>query len=169
MITPLRGTAGEAEIQETSDEKGRRKKLRRGTMLATGLASIATIHAAHSVYSGIEKRRKRIKQLEEGKITPQEARKRKFRSNLGDAANVGIAALGIQSAVEEWKEVGEKRKESSKFQKECQERHEKRHRRARSLNVPLTRYPDEIEEADGRSSAASGLYGRRSEAHRIAY
>lgn len=167
----------DSDLGDSSDEKGRRKKLRRGTVLATGLASVATIHAAHSVYSGVEKRRKRTKQLEEGKITPEEARKRRLRANLGDAASVGIAALGIRSAVEEWKEVEEKRKESSNFQRQCQERAEKRHRRrAKSLNAPLsrtTRFPDEIEESDGRRFSGSqyhdGLHGGEAAMQRIAY
>ncbi|RJE22787.1 hypothetical protein PHISCL_04890 [Aspergillus sclerotialis] len=145
-------SSNDSDLGDSSDEKGKRKKLRRDTMLATGLASVATIHAAHEVYTSVEKRRKRMQQLKEGKITPEEARKSRLKSNLGDAASVGIALLGIKSAVSEWKEVDEKRKESSNFQRECRERAIKRERRRAKSHDPssssrrLTRYPDEIEE-----------------------
>jgi hypothetical protein len=54
---------------------------------------------------------KRHKLEAEGKITPEEARKRKSKNMLQDAAAVGIAALGIKSAFSEWKEVNESRHE----------------------------------------------------------
>ena len=151
----------DSDLGSSSDEKGKKKKLRRDTLLASGLATAATIHAAHSVYSGVEKRRKRVKMVQDGEITPEEFRKRRLKSNLTDAASVGIAALSIKSALSEWKEVGEKRKETSSFQKECEERAIKRdrHRRARSHGaMPSTRLPDEIEYPDGRRMSQRRYY-----------
>ena len=124
-------------------------------MLATGLATVATVHAAHSIYSGIERRKKRQSMLEEGEITPEEARRRRIRANLSDATSVGIAALGIKSAVAEWKEVNEKWKESSNFKRECRDRAVRRERhRARSQGA-TTRLPYEIEDPEERPRRTS--------------
>ena len=95
-------------------------------MITGGLASVATIHAAHSVYQSIHAREVRHKQLRDGKITREEAKKSKNKARLQDAASVGIAALGIRGAISEWKEVKESREEHHKFNEERQKRHEKR-------------------------------------------
>jgi hypothetical protein len=52
---------------------------------------------------------KRHKLVMEGEMSPEEARKRKSKNMLQDAAAVGIAALGIKSAFSEWKEMNETR------------------------------------------------------------
>ncbi|KAJ6151131.1 hypothetical protein N7470_007725 [Penicillium chermesinum] len=96
-----------------------------------------------------KKRKKRIKELEEGKITPEEARKRRIKADVLDVASIGLAALGIKGAVGEWKEVLEKRKERREFQEECARHAElRKKRRARSQGPPYRRrWPDEIEDA----------------------
>jgi hypothetical protein len=143
-------SSSDSDLGDSSDEKGRRKKMRRHTILATGIATASTVHAAHSVYSGFEKRRKRKDMLEEGEITPKEARKRKIKANLGDAASVGVAAMGIRSAVSEWKDVEEKRKESDKFDRECNDRAARReHRRRARSQSAVPRLPYEVEDPDG--------------------
>lgn len=117
-------------------------------MITAGLASVATIHAAHSVYSSIEARSKRHKQVMEGKLAPEEARKLKNKARLQDAASVGIAALGIKGAISEWKEMQEQRHECAEFDEKRKERHEKRLRkqqeRLRLANSPqyTTSEPD---------------------------
>jgi hypothetical protein len=70
-----------------------------------GMALAATIHAAHNIFYGMEKREARKKAIEEGEMTPEEAKKLKTKSLLQDAAQVGIAALGIKGAFAEWGEV----------------------------------------------------------------
>lgn len=87
----------------------RRKKLRGKELITAGLATVATIHAAHGVYSSMVASENRRKLVSEGEITPEEARKRKSKNMLQDAAAVGIAALGIKSAYSEWKEMNEQR------------------------------------------------------------
>jgi hypothetical protein len=99
----------------------------------------------------MEKRKKRMQQLEEGEITPEEARKRRIKANSLDAVSIGLAALGIKGAYSEWKEVNEKRKENHHYQEECAHRAVKREqRRARSQGSGpsrKSRLPDEIEYA----------------------
>lgn len=94
--------------------------------MTAGLATVATIHAGHSVYRSIHARDVRHKELKEGKISPEEAQKKKSKAVLQDAASVGIAALGIKGAISEWKEVKEQREEHLRFEEERHKRQEKR-------------------------------------------
>ncbi|KAJ5285845.1 hypothetical protein N7524_001151 [Penicillium chrysogenum] len=141
-----------------SDEKKQRKKLKRDMLVTGGLASVATIHAAHSIYGSMEKRKQRQKQLKEGEITPEEARKHRMKANTKDAVSIGLAALGIKGAYSEWKEVMEKNKENTHFREECAQRAVKRERRrARSQAAPSRhhRWPDEIEYAPSTNDSRS--------------
>lgn len=149
-------SCSESDLGNSTDDEGKRKKMRRSTMLASGLATVATIHAAHEVYSGAERRKKRAEMVREGKMTEEEARKSRIKNNITDAAAIGVAALGVKGAYGEWKEVNEKRKETNNFKRECEERAQKRHQRARSQSAAAPRsnnrprLPDEIEDPDGR-------------------
>lgn len=98
--------------------------------LSAGLAAVATIHAAHGLISSMEARDKRHMELMKGEITPKEARAKRNKLRLQDAASIGIAALGIKGAYSEWQEVQESRKEIKKQNEERKERHEKRVKRA---------------------------------------
>jgi hypothetical protein len=95
-------------------------------LLTAGLATVATIHAAHNIYQSMEKREARHKAVQEGEMTPEEARKLKAKARLQDAASVGIAALGIKGAISEIKEVNELRHEYREFSEKKEERHKKR-------------------------------------------
>ncbi|KAJ5587738.1 uncharacterized protein N7459_003503 [Penicillium hispanicum] len=140
----------DSDLGNSSDEKKQRKKMKRDMLLTSGLATVATIHAAHGVYSSVQKRKERRKQVAEGEITPEEARKRRIKANTVDAFSVGLAALGIKGAYGEWKEVNEKRKESSHFQEECAHRAFKRQMQRARSHGPSSRHrwPDEIEYAN---------------------
>ena len=113
-------------MSDSSADKRKSKTLGRKELITGGLASVATIHAAHSVYHSVHARKVRKKALREGEISPEEARKKKNKDRLQDAASVGIAALGIRGAISEWKELKESREEHLKFEEERQKRHEKR-------------------------------------------
>lgn len=171
-----------SDLGDSNDEKKQSKKLKRDMMLTSGLATVATIHAAHGVYGGVQKRKQRLKELEEGKITAEEARKRRMKANTMDAFSIGLAALGIKGAYGEWKEVNDKRKENSHFKHKCAERAVKRQQRERQQrrshsqgSAPSrNRWPDEIEYAD--SQAHNGFsyhdgnpYGASADAAQIAY
>ncbi|KAJ5086470.1 hypothetical protein NUU61_007777 [Penicillium alfredii] len=160
----------DSDLGDSSDEKKKRKKMKRDMLLTTGLASVATIHAAHGVYGSVEKRKERMQQLKEGEITPEEARKKRLKANTHDAVSIGLAALGIKGAYKEWKEVNEKRKETNNFQSECAMRAAKRQmRRAHSHSAAPSsrhRWPDEIEYAPSSSDSwhdhapgSGNLYG----------
>lgn len=101
--------------------------------LTAGLAAVATIHAAHGVYSSMEARDKRHLEVLKGEISPEEARKKKNKARLQDAAAIGIAALGIKGAYSEWQEVQENRQEVAQQNEERKKRHEKRVRRAQKM------------------------------------
>lgn len=174
-------SGNDSDLGDSSDEKKKRKKMQRDMLLTSGLATVATIHAAHGLYGGVQKRKKRLKQLEDGEITPEEARKARIKANALDAVSVGLAALGVKGAYEEWKEVHEKRKETQHFRHECARRALKREmRRSRSQGSSgrtSHRWPDEIEYNDSPyGSGYEGVayrdgnpYGATMEAPQISY
>lgn len=109
----------DSDLGDTSDEREKEKKMKRDMLLTSGLATVATVHAAHKVYGSLNKRKERMAQLEDGEITAEEARKERIKANTIDAASIGLAALGIKGAYGEWKEANEKRKETQNFKHEC--------------------------------------------------
>lgn len=123
-----------SDSDSTTDMEEKRKKLRGKELLTAGLATVATIHAAHGVYSSMVASEKRRTLVSEGEMSPEEARKRKSKNMLQDAAAVGIAALGIKSAYSEWKEMNEQRhsvKELEARRRKRRKQREKREREAR--------------------------------------
>lgn len=119
------------DSESSTDMEERRKKLRGKELITAGLATVATIHAAHGVYSSMVASENRRKQVSEGEITPEEARKRKSKNMLQDAAAVGIAALGIKSAYSEWKEMNEQRHSVKELETRRRKRRKARERRER--------------------------------------
>lgn len=119
-------TDSDSDLGDSSDDERARKKARGSQLITAGLASVATIHAAHGVYKSMEKREERHKAEAEGDISQEQARREKNKARLRDAASISIAALGIKGAVSEWKEMKGKRQETLEL-KEKQERH--RHKR----------------------------------------
>lgn len=99
----------EEDSSSTTDMENKRKHMKGKELLTAGLATIATIHAAHGVYSSMAAHEKRHRLVAEGEMTPQEARKKQTKAWVQDAAAVGIAALGIKGAFSEWKEMNEHR------------------------------------------------------------
>ena len=118
-----------SEVCSSSEDERRTKKMKGKEYLTGALAAVATIHAAHSVYNSMEARDKRHKEVEQGKLSAEEARKKKNKARLQDAAAIGIAALGIKSAYSEWQEVQENREELANVQEERKKNHEKRMRK----------------------------------------
>ncbi len=97
------------DSSSTTEIENKRKKMRGKELLTAGLATIATIHAAHGVYSSMEAHESRHKMVADGTMSPEEARKQQTKAWVQDAASVGIAALGIKGAFSEWKEMNEQR------------------------------------------------------------
>ncbi|KAJ4296732.1 hypothetical protein N0V90_006780 [Kalmusia sp. IMI 367209] len=129
-LTSTRGKRDSSSSStSTTDMEQKRKKLRGKELLTAGLATVATIHAAHGVYTSMEASEKRRKLVAEGEMTPEEARKRKSKNMLQDAAAVGIAALGIKSAFSEWKEMNEQRHSVKELEQRRRKRRKARERR----------------------------------------
>jgi len=123
---------------EISEEETERKKGTGKQLLTAGLATIATIHAGHSIWQSAEKHQLRVKELKKGEITPAEAKKQRNRGYLQDAASVGIAALGIKGAMSEWMEVKEHRGEV-KEEKEKWDRHKAKRAARRQKQIAMAR------------------------------
>ncbi|KAI7024808.1 hypothetical protein KC355_g1295 [Hortaea werneckii] len=118
--------APSTDSSSTTDMENKRKHMKGKELLTAGLATIATIHAAHGVYSSMEAHEKRHRLVAEGEMTPEEARKKQTKAWVQDAAAVGIAALGIKGAFSEWKEMNEHRREIHEIEKRKRERRKKR-------------------------------------------
>ncbi|EQK97812.1 hypothetical protein G6O67_003907 [Ophiocordyceps sinensis] len=119
----------DSDLGDSEEDEKRAKKMRGKQVLTTGLATIATIHAAHGVYQSMEKRRCRQRAVQEGRMSPDEAKKLKTKAVMQDAAAVGIAALGIKGALGEMKEAKEMGHECKEFRQEKVRRHERREQR----------------------------------------
>lgn len=127
-------SSSSSDVCSSSEDDRRMKKMRGKEYLTAGLAAVATIHAAQGVYKSMEARDKRHEDVAKGEITEAEARKKRNKARLQDAAAIGIAALGIKGAYSEWQEVQEHREELAEQKKERQKRHEKRLRKAEKLS-----------------------------------
>jgi hypothetical protein len=126
-------TDSDSDLGDSSEDERERRKARGKQLITAGLASVATIHAAHNVYTSMEKRDERHKALDQGDISPEQARREKNKTRLQDAASISIAALGIKGALSEWKDMKDKGQEAVML-KEKQQRH-KLKREARRLKV----------------------------------
>ncbi|KAJ9138965.1 hypothetical protein NKR19_g7680 [Coniochaeta hoffmannii] len=121
-----RGSGSDSDLGDSDEDAKRAKKMRGKQIITTGLAAVATIHAAHNVYQSMEKRNSRHKAVKEGRLSPEEAKKLKSKALLQDAASVGIAALGIKGAISELKEANEMRHEMKEWKEQKEERHRRR-------------------------------------------
>ena len=148
-------TDSDSDLGSSSGEEKERKKGTGKQLLTAGLATIATIHAAHSVYQSAEKHDQREKELRKGEITKAEASKQRNRGYLQDAASVGIAALGIKGAMSEWMEAKEHREEH-KSEKEKHMRHKAKRAARREKQLMLAR-SDQAYQQSGFSGSMPNL------------
>jgi hypothetical protein len=122
------------EDMDSSEEAKKQRKMKGKEFLTAGLATVATIHAGHEIYQSFEKAQKHHKEVRQGTLSAQEARKLKSKALLQDAASVGIAALGIKGAMSEWKEMKESRDECHEFIKKREEKKKHRGQKGSSKN-----------------------------------
>ncbi|OAX77838.1 hypothetical protein ACJ72_07859 [Emergomyces africanus] len=131
-------TDSDSPYLSTDEEKRTHKKLRRREIVTTGLATLATVHAGHSIVKSLKKREERNAQLREGEISPDEARRQRTKNNLKDVASVAVAAIGIKSTVDEWKDAAHHHAECNSFKARCRKdrrgREMTKKSRARSLS-----------------------------------
>lgn len=107
-----------------SEEERNHRKMRGKEILTAGLASIATVNAAHELYDSWGKREARRKAVANGTMTPKEAKRAKSKAMVQDAAAVGLAGLGVKGVVENWKDMNERRQQCHQLESKLQ-----RHRR----------------------------------------
>lgn len=127
------GYDSDDSLISSSEDERRVKKMKGKQLITAGLATVATIHAAHNIYASMEKREARNKAVQEGEMTPEVARKLRAKATLQDAASIGIAALGIKGAISEIKEAYEIRHECKEFREKKAERHKKRLERQKRM------------------------------------
>ena len=124
-------SSSSSSLLSSTEEEKSIKKMQRKKWITAALASVATIHAASKVYSSIESHDKRMEQVREGKMSPEDAHKQARSSRWQDAAAIGIAALGIKGAVSEWNEVSEEHNQHKELLTQKEEHHKRRLERER--------------------------------------
>jgi len=132
-------SASSSDLGCTDDDEKNVKKAKWKKWGAIGLAGVAGIHAVHGVYETIEKTKERRKELEEGEISEEEAKRKKNRARWKEAANVGIAGVWIKSAWDEIKEYREAQHEHAEICEKAEERHRKRIERAKANKRGVSR------------------------------
>ena len=125
----LSSNSSSTSLSSTEEEK-EKKQLGRKQLITAGLASVATIHAAHNVYQSVHQRKELAQDVAEGEISPQEARRKRNKGRLKQAASIGVAALGVRGAYTEWKEMKEQRHEAINFKAKMERKRQRRSLRA---------------------------------------
>jgi hypothetical protein len=152
----------------TTDLENQRKRTRGKELLTAALATVATIHAGHGVYSSYVASNKRREMVKEGEMSVEDARKRKSKNRLQDVVAIAIAALGIKSAFSEWKEMNMQRHSMREIEGKGRKRRKAREMREREqrqngfgahpdayhYSGPPVTYPPPTAYADGNPYAA---------------
>ncbi|MCJ1307100.1 hypothetical protein MMC25_000746 [Agyrium rufum] len=115
-----------SSIVSSSEDERMQKKVRGKAMLTAGLAAVATIQAASSVYASMEARDKRHEAVLNKELSVEEARKERNKARLQDVAAIGIAALGIKGAYAKWQGATTQANGYREHRKLRKERHQKR-------------------------------------------
>lgn len=119
----------ETDLGDSDEDEKRAKRMRGKQLITSGLAGVATIHAAHEVFESLEKRKIRQKAVRDGHLSKVDAKKLKTKAIVKDATAIGIAAMGIKGALGNVKEAKEMAHECKNFQAEKAHRHELREKR----------------------------------------
>lgn len=151
------GTSSSSE--STSDMEQKRKRMRGKELLTAGVATVATIHAAHGVYSSMVASENRRKLVAQGKLSPEEARKRKSKNAVQDAAAVGLAALGIKGAFSEWKGMNEQRHEIQELEAKRRKKRKQRERGERQQRMGMGFQNQNQNQANPYGAPGYGGYG----------
>ena len=135
-------TDSDSDLGSSTDDEKNIKKSRKKLFLTGGLATVATIHAANSVYGSMKKREERYKALKQGDISPAQAKTEKNKNRLQDVASIGIAGLGIKGAYSEWKETRNKSLQIDQEQEKRKRHAAKREARRRKAYLSANSYAD---------------------------
>ncbi|RBQ66697.1 hypothetical protein VDGD_08827 [Verticillium dahliae] len=130
-----RSSASGSDLGDSDDDLKTSRRMRGKQVLTSGLAAVATIHAANGVYQSMAAREARQKAVKEGRLSPEEAKKLKAKAMLQDAAQIGLAGLGIKGAMSQLKTAKDKQAECKDWEHQRELRHQKRlERQGRSLD-----------------------------------
>ncbi|XWW93176.1 hypothetical protein V2A60_001105 [Cordyceps javanica] len=160
----------DTDLGDSDDDERKAKKMRGKQLITSGLAGVATIHAAHEVFESLEKRKARQKAVKSGQLSKVDAKKLKTKAIMKDATAIGIAAMGIKGALSNVKEAKEMQHECKNFQQEKARRHERREQRRkrqelgprrRSGSLPPPRQQRWIDWEDGIPHYDDGYYTSR--------
>jgi hypothetical protein len=116
----------ESSVMSSSEDEHQEEKKKRDKLITGGIATIATLNAAANVYNSMKMREARSKQLADGQITKDEAKRQRYKHHLQDAAAIGVSAICVKGAYAKWQQTTEKHREHRDHKKERQERSEKR-------------------------------------------
>lgn len=143
----------DTEAISSSEDDTKVHRMKGKEILTASLATVATLHAGKKVYDSFGATHKRHKAVRQGKMTQEEADKKKYMSRVMETASIGIAALGLKGVYDEWKEVHEKHKEYEGT-KEKRERH-----REKQGKVPRRRRGSRSSSSASRSRERYGAGG----------
>ncbi|MCJ1258431.1 hypothetical protein MMC24_006264 [Lignoscripta atroalba] len=130
--SPNSSTSSLSTLLSSSEDERLTKKTRRKELLTAGLATVATAHLASGIYTLMDNRDKRNKQVETGEASREEVKKDRNFARLQDAAALTVIALGIKGTYGRWKNTRAMHKGYVEQKQLSAKRQEARARRVRS-------------------------------------
>ncbi|MCJ1445558.1 MAG: hypothetical protein MMC23_006063 [Stictis urceolatum] len=114
------------DLGSSTDDEKQEKKIRRGELITGGLAAVASVHAAGTVWGSMEARDAREEAVANGTLTKEEAKRERRKNQFQDVAALGLAALAIKGAYGKWKGTAAQHKNKKEHRQKKEERHAKR-------------------------------------------
>ena len=102
------------EYYSSEEERRKEKKARNRKLIAAGLASITTVAAANNIYQSSKAHKARRRLVAEGYMCNSELKRQKTNAIMLDLFSVGVAAIGVNNAVNGWKNMENQRREHHK-------------------------------------------------------
>ena len=122
-IAPEVGIKNDSRFDAAAENK-ERKKMRNKTVLYAGLAGITTIAASNNIYQSTKVSLARRQQVEQGSMRAAEIKNFRNQAIMLDLFSVGVAAIGVNNAVNGWKRWERLKQEEKKAKKRFQENSE---------------------------------------------
>ena len=109
------GTDSENEEKELKAQKKR-------NMIMTGLATVATVHAAGNLWGTVQASEARHKALRKGEISEHEAKKERMKHAVNDAASLALLGFTAKGLKARWEGTTKQRKDITKKRRIREER-----------------------------------------------
>ncbi|KAH0551065.1 hypothetical protein GP486_007585 [Trichoglossum hirsutum] len=140
-------SGGSGDEMSATDEEGKRRKLRGKELLQAGVATVATLHAAHGIYARMEASGRRHEARKKGEIPQEENRREKAKAQAQDLASLGLAIYSAHGVMKNWEAMASRHGERREFDRQKARRRRQRGKQQRS------------QRSDSRSSSRSGSSG----------